>query len=92
MATFQAAYFDAITSDNIQAGFRGSGLHPFNPETVLSTLDPVFQSPLRPSSPGLWGTKTPKTTQEVDKQATLIKQRLKRHQSSSPTPIYKALD
>jgi len=92
MATLYAAYIDAMTSHNIQAGFRGSGLHPFDPEVVLSILDPVFSSPPRPPSQGSWCAKTPKTTQEVSRQATLIKRRLERHQSSSPTPIFEALN
>jgi hypothetical protein len=57
----------------------------------LSRLDPVLESPSLPSSQELWYTKTPKNTEEVDKQTTLIKKRLERHQSSSPTPIYEAL-
>jgi hypothetical protein len=89
---FKAAYFESITPQNIQAGFRGSGLYPFNPEDVLSRLDPSFLSPLSAASQGSWCTKTPKTTQEVDQQATLIKRRLERHQSSSPTPIFEALN
>jgi hypothetical protein len=92
IATLYVAYIDAITSNNIRAGFRGSGLHPFDPEVVLSTLDPIFPSPPRPLSQGSWCTKTLKTTQEVDQQATLIKRRLERHQSSSPTPIFEALN
>jgi hypothetical protein len=92
IATLYAAYIDAITSHNIQAGFKGSGLHPFDPEVVLSSLDPILLSPPRPLLQGSWCAKTPKTTQEVDQQATLIKQRLERHQSSSPTPIFEALN
>jgi hypothetical protein len=92
MDAFKAAYFQSITPQNIQAGFRGSGLHPFNPEAVLSKLDPSFSSPDRPASHSSWYTKTPKTTQEVDQQATLIKKRLERHQSSSPSPIFEALN
>jgi hypothetical protein len=57
----------------------------------LSHLDPVLRSPSQPSSQESWCTKTLKNTQEVEKQTTLIKKRLERHQSSSLTPIYKAL-
>jgi hypothetical protein len=52
----------------------------------------VLKSPSLPSSQESWHAKTPSNTKEVDKQATLIKQRLKRHQSSSPTPIIEALN
>lgn len=67
-------------------------MHPFNLEAVLSQLDPVLECLSLPSSQESWYTKTPRNTQEVDKQATLIKKRLERHQSSSPTPIYEALE
>jgi len=66
-------------------------LHPFDPETVLSQLEPVPRSPSLPLSQESWCTKTPSNTQEADKQAILIKKRLERHQSSSPTPIHEAL-
>ena len=36
---FKAAYNNAITPSNIQGGFRGAGLVPFDPERVISTLD-----------------------------------------------------
>ena len=36
LITFQAAHNAAITKKNIQGGFKGSGLFPFNPESVLS--------------------------------------------------------
>jgi hypothetical protein len=91
LATFQTAFQASITKDNIQGGFRGSGLHPFNPEAVLSKLDPIFRSPSPLVSHLSWQARTPSNTVEVGKQATLIKQRLKRHQSSSPTPIHEAI-
>lgn len=91
LATFQTAFLAAFTTINIQAGFRGSGIHPFNPEAVLSELDPLPRSPSPTLSQGSWNAKTPSNTLEMDKQATLVKQRLERHQSSSPTPIFEAL-
>jgi hypothetical protein len=91
LSSFYTAFRASFTQENVKAGFRGSGLHPFDPEAVLSQLDPVLESLSLPSSQESWCTKTPKNTQEVDKQTTLIKKRLERHQSSSPTPIYEAL-
>ena len=67
-------------------------MHPFNLEAVLFHLDPVPMSLSQPSSQESWCAKTPSNTKEVDKQTTLIKQRLERHQSSSPTPIVEALN
>jgi hypothetical protein len=91
LSSFYTAFLASFTRENVKAGFSGSGLHPFDPEVVLSQLDPVLESLSLPSSQESWCTKTPKNTQEVDKQTTLIKKRLERHQSSSPTPIYEAL-
>jgi len=91
LSSFHTAFLASFTRENVKAGFRGSGLYPFNPEAVLSQLDPVLESPSLPSSQESWCTKTPKNTREVDKQTTLIKKRLEKHQSSSPTPIYEAL-
>jgi hypothetical protein len=91
LATFYTAFLATFTQNNIKAGFRSSGLYPCNPEAVLSQLDPVPRSPSLPLSQESWCTKTPSNTQEVEKQATLIKKRLERHQSSSPTPIVEAL-
>ena len=36
---FKEAYQQSITVANGQAGFRGAGLIPYEPETVLSKLD-----------------------------------------------------
>ncbi len=90
LSSFYTAFLASFTRSNIQAGFRGSGLYPFDPEAVLSQLEPVLRSPNLPLSEESWCTKTPSNTQEVVKQATLIKKRLERHQGSSPTPIYEA--
>jgi hypothetical protein len=91
IAAFKQAFLTSFTQANVEAGFRGSGLHPFDLEAVLFHLDPVPRSPSLPLSQESWYTKTPSNTQEVEKQATLIKKRLERHQSSSPTPIVEAL-
>jgi hypothetical protein len=36
---FHAAFDIAITKSNIQGGFRGAGLFPFDPKRVISILD-----------------------------------------------------
>ena len=95
LASFHVAFLASIIQSNILGGFRGSGLHPFEPEAVLSQLEQAVRSPtpeVPHSTQDSWHTKTPSNAQEVDKQATLSKKRLERHQSSSPTPIHEALD
>jgi hypothetical protein len=49
---FKAAYEQSLTVENGQAGFRGAGLVPFDPETVLGRLDVRLRTltPTLPSS------------------------------------------
>jgi hypothetical protein len=50
LPAFKRAYEAAITSNNIQGGFRGAGLAPFDPERVISTLDVKLRTPSPPFS------------------------------------------
>ena len=90
---FQRAFLASFTPANIQAGFRGAGLHPFDPEAVLGNLEPILL-PTRystPSNSGSWHAQTPSNAQAVEHQTTLIRKKLQAHQGSSPTPIMDAL-
>jgi hypothetical protein len=93
---FVEAFKATITKENIQGGFRGAGLVPYDPEVVISQLDIRLSTPTpensRPSTSYSWVSKTPQTTKDASSQTTLIKQRIVQHQSSSPTPILNALD
>ena len=40
-----AAFNASITARNISGGFRGSGLVPFHPKTVLSNLNVKLRTP-----------------------------------------------
>lgn len=91
LASFKTAFQASITKENIQGGFRGAGLHPFDPDAVLSRLDPIHRSPSPLYSHLSWQPQTPCNTLEVEKQATLIKKKLEMHQGSSPTPIHEAI-
>ena len=42
---FKAAFFASFSERNIQSGFRGSGLVPYNPDTVISKLDVKLHTP-----------------------------------------------
>lgn len=48
---FAAVYKESIIAQNAQAGFRGAGLVPFDPQIMLSKLDVRLQTPtlFRPS-------------------------------------------
>jgi hypothetical protein len=81
LATFYTSFLASVTESDIKSGFRGSGLYPFDPEAVLSRLDPVVDSFSLPSSQQSWCAKTPKNAKEVDQQTTLIKRRLERYVS-----------
>jgi hypothetical protein len=93
---FYAAFQAALTPENIQGGFRGAGIVPFDPEKVISQLDIRLKTPTpsnsRPGSAHAWVSKTPNNPIEASSQSTLIKNRIARHQNSSPTEILRAVD
>jgi hypothetical protein len=61
---FHAAFNIAMTESNIQGGFRGAELLPFDPESVISTLRLRLKTPTppnsRPSTAQPWVSQTPK--------------------------------
>ena len=88
---FYEAYTASITPDNIRAGFKASGLVPFDPERVISQLDIVAIVRTPSPNPSLptqtWQSKTPNNIKEATSQSVFIKNRISAHQSSSPTSI-----
>ncbi|KAI8416172.1 hypothetical protein FOFC_02490 [Fusarium oxysporum] len=92
---FYTAYQATMTEKNIKAAFRGAGLAPLDPESVISKLDVQLRTPtpakevVSPSTP--WVSKTPKTILEADSQLEYLERRIKRHKSSSPESILEAL-
>jgi hypothetical protein len=93
LPAFRAAFNAAITAQNIMGGFRGSGLVPFYPQTVLSNLDVKLRTPTPFSDyEGPWSAKTPGNQAEMTSQTELIKSKIAVHQHSSPTPITDAVD
>jgi hypothetical protein len=93
---FHAAFNIAITESNIRGGFRGAGLVPFSPESVLSTLDLELRTLTPPNSrlstAQAWVSQTPNNPIKATSQTTFIKNRIAHHQNSSPTGIYEAVD
>jgi hypothetical protein len=71
---FKAAYKKAITPSNIQGGFRGAGLVPFDPKRVISALDVKLRTPSPPlhTNNEPWQSQTPSNTLEFESQSTLI--------------------
>jgi hypothetical protein len=85
-----------MTIQNVQAGFRGAGLVPHDPESVIARLDVKLRTPT-PENQDLamtqtWVSKTPNNPTEATSQYTFIKNRVSGHQGSSPTPILEAID
>ncbi|APA08490.1 hypothetical protein SS1G_02187 [Sclerotinia sclerotiorum 1980 UF-70] len=79
----------------MKAGFRGAGLISFDPQSILSKLDIRIRTST-PSSTSLeltnsWISQTPHNLIEALLQSTLVKARMARHQSSSPTPIFETV-
>jgi hypothetical protein len=96
LCAFREAFFTSMTEKNIQGGFRGAGLVPYDPEVVLSKLDVHLRTPT-PTGPPLaladpWVSQTPQNPLEADSQTGLIKTRISNHQNSSPTPMLDAVD
>ena len=74
LPAFKTAFEQSMTKENIQAGFRGAGLVPHNPQAVLSKLDVVVQTPKQsPRRGGAWEAQTPRNALEIEAQSTLIR-------------------
>jgi hypothetical protein len=93
---FVEAFHAFITANNIRAGFRAAVLVPFDPESVVSRLDP---KPITPSPPGSrpgtatsWVAKTPSNAQEAILSSSTLKRKIETHQGSSPTHIFDIVD
>ncbi|KAH3942624.1 hypothetical protein HBH98_256080 [Parastagonospora nodorum] len=90
---FKRAFDAAITPSNIQGGFRGAGLVPFDPERVILALDVRIRTPPLPTVEDRpWQSQTPSNTLELGSQSTLVKARIQRHVDSSPTSIVEAFE
>src|SRR6478736_1297796 len=85
-----------MTRENIHGAFRGAGLIPFDPKSVLSRLDVRLRTPTPVEEalelPNAWVPKTPNNPTEATSQTDYIKRRISRHQGSSPTSILVAVD
>jgi hypothetical protein len=92
---FKQTYQQSITIANSQAEFRGAGLIPFLPETVLRRLDVKLRTPT-PTGPlsadaDPWVSQTPHNPTDALSQTTLIRDRIARHQGSSLIPLFQTV-
>jgi hypothetical protein len=92
---FYAAHQATITESNIKGGFRGAGLIPFDPESVILKLDIRLRTPTPPEEDTgraqPWTPKTPRTVNEADSHSEYLQRRIRRHKSSSPESIINAM-
>jgi hypothetical protein len=96
LCAFRDAFHISIAKNNIQGGFSGAGLVPYDPERVLSKLDVQLRTPSPagslPDVTDHWVSKTPHNPIEATSQSTLIKNRIANHADSSPTSMLNAVD
>jgi hypothetical protein len=96
LPTFKNAFFQVFKQKNIQSGFRGAGLIPYNPEEVIARLDVKLRTPTPNIEflilPEPWVSQTPHNPIEAYSQFIFLKNRISRHQGSSPTSILGAID
>jgi hypothetical protein len=93
---FVEAFHASIIANNVRAGFRAASLVPFDPESVISRLDPkpITPSPpsSRPGSASSWVPKTPSTAYDATRSSSTLKRKIENHQGSSPTHILDIID
>jgi len=81
--TFREAFFASITEKNIQGGFAGAGLMPYDLERVISKLDMRIRTPIPPAlNLGTvlpWVSQTLYNPREVTSQSIFIKTRISNH-------------
>jgi hypothetical protein len=93
LPAFKEAFKAAFTEQNIKSGFRATGLVPYDPENVISHLDLRLKTPTPPPPEEVnWTSKTPQNQKELESQTKHIRNRIVRHQNSSPSSINEALD
>ncbi|KAJ8107447.1 hypothetical protein OPT61_g8861 [Boeremia exigua] len=88
LPVFKTALLQSFTTENIQAGFRGAGLVPHDPQAVISKLDVVLQTPAQsPQREGTWEAQTPHNAREIEAQSTLIRKRVRDRRGSSANSL-----
>jgi hypothetical protein len=66
---------------------------PLQPDVVLSRLDVQLRTPTPAALPEApWEARTPSNVRELEAQSTLIRDRVRRHKSSSPASIIEAIN
>ena len=74
LSVYYIAHTQAITEKNILSSFLATGLIPFNPDCILSTLGPVIRTPSPILTESIWESKIPHTIADIKYQASHIQQ------------------
>ena len=94
LPAFKAAFDRSFTLANVCSAFRGAGLVPLEPKTVLLKLDVQLRTPTPPAAltEALWEACTPSNARKLEAQPSLICERVRKHKSSSPASIIEKID
>jgi hypothetical protein len=76
LPAYYQAHTQAITEKNIRSSFLATGLVLFDPERVLSGLNPIVRtpSPVPTEGSSSWDSKTPQNLKEVKRQGKHIQE------------------
>lgn len=84
---YPSAHVQAMTEKTIQSGFAATGLVPFDPDRVLSTLNPVVRTPSPvPTEESVWESKTSRTIKEIRRQGQHIQAQHRIRTATSKSP------
>ena len=87
LLAYLVAHKAAFTASNIQASFAATGLVPFEPNQVLSTLGPTIRTPSpSPLAESVWESKTPHNVRDINRQATHIRSIRRQQRSTTHSP------
>lgn len=97
LKAYPAAHQEVFTIENIQSGFRATGLISFNPRAVLDKLNLNLGTPTPPPSRGsalILSSQlgTPYTVRHVHRKGFSVRKLLQKRSKSPPTPTKNILD
>lgn len=92
LTAFKTTYLRSITVQNTQAGFRGTGLIPFDPQAIISKFNIKLQTPIPTGPPSTdadpWVSQIPRNPTDALSQTNLIRNRIIYYQGNSPTLLF----
>ena len=97
LEAYPEARAKAYKAETIRNSFAAAGLIPIDPDRVLAKLNIQLNTPTPPGSSHSSQTsdfilKTPKTTKQLNRQASSIKALLKQRSRSPPSPLNQAIN